>query len=98
MEQQKARSQQRNGLGIEPVGRLAHILEAHSFFAKKFFFLLKLPPPARRELLVAKAISGNTQISTHLSLGGDDSVKQLEEVTLSSRGEHFSKKNCSTPS
>ena len=33
MEQQKAHSQQRNGLGIALVGRLAHILSASSFFA-----------------------------------------------------------------
>jgi len=32
MEQQKARSQQRNGLGIALVGRLARILWANSFF------------------------------------------------------------------
>ena len=52
MEQQKAPSQQRNGLGIALVGRLAHILQANSFFAVYSFFLLKLPPRLARELLV----------------------------------------------
>jgi len=33
MKQQNARSQQRNSLGIALVGRLAHILQANSFFA-----------------------------------------------------------------
>ena len=47
MEQQKARSQQRNGLGIALVGRLAHILYRQILSLLYSFFLLKLPPPSR---------------------------------------------------
>ena len=47
MEQQKARSQQRNGLGIALVGRLAHIIYRQIPSLLYSFFLLKPPPLAR---------------------------------------------------
>ena len=39
MEQQKARSQQRNGLGIALIGRLAHVLSASSFLAIHIYII-----------------------------------------------------------